>query len=61
MPDAYDKNGNATLRDVLDLQQKVFDKVEAINKEISNLKVKVAMISTGVATVVSILMKLVFR
>ena len=58
---AYDKNGNATLRDVLKLQQLIYDELGKIKNEITNLKIKVAMISSGVAIVISILMKLIFK
>ena len=57
----YDKNGNATLRDVLKIQQLIYDELGKIYSEITNLKIKVAMISSGVAIVISILMNLIFK
>ena len=48
MAEQYDKNGNATLRDVLKLQQLIYNEVGEIYNEITNLKIKVAMISSGV-------------
>ena len=61
MIETYGKNGNATLRDVLKLQQLIYDELGKIYNEITNLKIKVAMISSGVAIVISILMNLIFK
>jgi len=48
-------NGRATLRDVMELQKESNKTTQAIWKEITNLKIKVYVISGGVSLAVSII------
>lgn len=45
----------ATLRDLMKLQEQMFEEVKNIHDEIAGLKVKVAIISSGIAFAVSII------
>ncbi len=47
-------NGRVTLRDVMHLQREMYEKIEAINLEITTVKIKVAVISALVSVATSV-------
>lgn len=48
-------NGQATLRDMMTLQEKIFDIIQTIRNDMTDLKIKVYAISIGASVAVSIL------
>ena len=54
-------NERATIRDVMKLQQEMFKEIKLIYCELTNIKIKVAIISSGVATAVSVLTALLLK
>ena len=56
-----ENNGRVTLRDVMTLQREMYEKLERINLEMTNLKVKVAVISGTVSVVISIVLGILFK
>ncbi|MFQ5639528.1 MAG: hypothetical protein ACE5IR_16205 [bacterium] len=59
MAESNANGGRVTMRDLMQMQEKTFDKLEAINKEMSNIKVKVALISGSVSVIITIVLHLV--
>ncbi|HHL73213.1 MAG TPA: hypothetical protein ENJ29_11960 [Bacteroidetes bacterium] len=49
---AVNGNGRVTLRDIMALQKEMYEKLDRINSELTNLKIKVAVISATVSTVI---------
>ena len=49
---AVNGNGRVTLRDIMSLQKEMYEKLDRINSELTNLKIKVAVISATVSTVI---------
>lgn len=47
-------SNEVTLRDVMDLQRDMYQKLDAIKSEITNIKIKVAIISGTVSTIISV-------
>jgi len=55
------ENGTATIRDVMTLQKTIYDEQLKTNRRISQLEIRVAAISSGIALVISIGFKLIFK
>lgn len=54
-------NGRATIRDVMALQEKMFQGQKEILEQLSNLKVKVAVISGTVSLVITLVFKFIIK
>jgi len=53
--------GTATLLDIMSLQKELYEKMSEVHKEISGIKVRVAVISSAIATATSVLMSIIFK
>ncbi len=49
---------SATLRDIMDLQNKMFDEMKSVRREVANVKIKIAVISSSVSLIMSVLFHL---
>lgn len=54
-----EKNGRATLRDLMDLQNITNNKLDRIHSRINKLEIKVAIISGSIAIIISVITKLI--